>query len=168
MAELLFLGTGAADWDISNRDDFFRRFSAALLDGKLMLDCGPHIFDFAQTQGSPDLFSGVETVLVTHCHDDHFDRGSILKLAEEQKLHVGGCEWVKKAIGTHENIEFTVFEPFSPVSFRGYTVMPILANHDVVLVNRSQQKHCLQTSPVIIPVFIFLTRKTSMRCFVIT
>lgn len=31
MAELLFLGTGAADWDINAKTGFFRRNSAALL-----------------------------------------------------------------------------------------------------------------------------------------
>ena len=38
--ELLFLGTGAADWNISKRveGEFFRRFSSALVDGALLID----------------------------------------------------------------------------------------------------------------------------------
>ena len=56
--ELLFLGTGAADWNISKRveGEFFRRFSSALVDGALLIDPGPHIFDFAEKNGTPELF----------------------------------------------------------------------------------------------------------------
>ena len=37
MNELLFLGSGAADWDLRRREAFFRRKSAALLNGHLLL-----------------------------------------------------------------------------------------------------------------------------------
>lgn len=43
MNRLLFLGTGAADWDISCKGDFFRRNSAVLVNNRLIIDCGAHI-----------------------------------------------------------------------------------------------------------------------------
>lgn len=48
MSELLFLGTGAADTmhktfaaHFDNKDD--RRCTASLLNGHILLDCGPHV-----------------------------------------------------------------------------------------------------------------------------
>ncbi len=68
---LTFLGTGAADWNgFDPALGFRRRFSSALVNGDLLLDPGPDVFDAARTF-SVDL-SGVRRVLVTHEHADHF------------------------------------------------------------------------------------------------
>ena len=58
---LLFLGTGAADWKMEHKETYpdFRRYSAALVNDDLLIDCGPHIFDFAESIGRPDLYDGV-------------------------------------------------------------------------------------------------------------
>ena len=79
---LEFLGTGAADFDISKRDEYkeFRRFSSALVNDDLLIDPGPHIFDYAEKTDQPDLFNRVKYVIVTHSHGDHFNVDSIKRL----------------------------------------------------------------------------------------
>lgn len=130
--ELLFLGTGAADWEISNRNGFFRRNSAALLDGSLMLDCGEHIFDFVECEGDCGLYERVSDVIITHDHSDHYCPESVRKLAESRKIRVGCDKAVANKIGEHPNIEFVMFKPFEKYSMGGFEITPVLANHDIV------------------------------------
>ena len=68
--KLLFLGTGAAGGVTGNPlgDPNIRRCSSTLVDGELLLDPGPHIFDFAEQYGNPDLYAGVRYILCTHSH----------------------------------------------------------------------------------------------------
>ena len=56
--KLEFLGTGAADFNLERdqHSEGFRRFSSALLDDKLLLDPGPHIFHYMETYQKPELF----------------------------------------------------------------------------------------------------------------
>lgn len=132
MFEFLFLGTGAADWDIKNRNGFFRRNSAALVNNNLMIDCGSHIFDFANEYGNRELYSSVSDIIITHSHSDHFCKHSVLKIAQNQKIRLGCDGNIKNIIGENENIEFVVFEPYKQVHMGEYIITPLLANHDVV------------------------------------
>lgn len=82
--KLHFLGTGAADWDINNpsADKNFRRFSSLLIDGTLLCDPGPCIFEFEKTMGYSEtgLYSGVRDIICTHRHGDHYCQASVDKL----------------------------------------------------------------------------------------
>ena len=127
---LLFLGTGAADWHIAERDGFFRRHAAALLNGKLLFDCGGHIWDFADVwQGTLD---NVTDVLLTHSHDDHLHLPSLLRLAETRRIRLACDGYTRIRIGTHPNIAFVHMQPFIPFHMGRYKVTPLLANHDIV------------------------------------
>lgn len=77
---ITFLGTGAADWDFSKKDetDEFRRFSSVLIDDTLLIDPGPHIFDAAEKFNIS--LESVKYVTVTHRHNDHFNSDSLKKL----------------------------------------------------------------------------------------
>lgn len=132
MSEILFLGTGAADW-FKEENDFYRRHSAALLNGELMLDCGEHIFDFAKSFGNEKLYDTVTDILITHSHRDHFRPESVLKLAENKKIRVGCDRVIMSEIGEHPNIEFVVFKPFETKLMGKYEVTPLLANHQIVI-----------------------------------
>lgn len=133
MSEILFLGTGAADWDIRNKGDFFRRYSAALVNRNLMLDCGAHIFDFAECSGCTELYNDVTDIIITHNHMDHFSKDSVLKLAENRKIRLGcDCE-IHNIVGEHENIEFVVFSPYQATNMGDYQITPLLANHHIVI-----------------------------------
>ena len=142
---LLFLGTGAADWHLADRDGFFRRHAAALLNGTLLLDCGAHIPDFAETwQGALD---GVTDVLITHDHDDHFHLPTLLSLAEKRKLRVACDGYLRTKIGEHPNISFVHVQPFVPFRMGRYKVTPLLANHDVVLSGDRMACHYIIETP---------------------
>ncbi len=80
--KLTFLGTGAADWDIHafSPDAPFRRFSGTLVNDDLMIDPGPHIFHFAEHNGTPDMFDNVKNIIVTHSHGDHFNAETVKRL----------------------------------------------------------------------------------------
>ncbi|MCL1794124.1 MAG: hypothetical protein FWG34_09660 [Oscillospiraceae bacterium] len=82
--KLHFLGTGAADWDISkpSRDMDYRRFSSLLIDGVLLLDPGPCVFEFAETFGYGDLAHGIRHIANTHRHGDYYCEETVKKLCE--------------------------------------------------------------------------------------
>lgn len=146
MSELLFLGTGAADW-FEEENGFYRRHSAALLNGELMLDCGGCIFEFAKSFGSEKLFDTVTDILITHNHSDHFCAESVLKLAEDKKIRVGCDKEIMEQIGGHPNIEFVVFKPFQAEKMGKYEVIPLLANHHIVVDGDAYAFHYIIKTP---------------------
>lgn len=147
MAELLFLGTGAADWEIKARNGFFRRNSAALLDRKLLLDCGAHIFDFAAETGEPNLYGGVTDILITHNHSDHVCPASVHAVAAGRKVRVLCSAAVRRLIGEDSAIEYLPLTPFTPCEMGGYRIMPVLANHDVVVTAEDAAVHYIIQTP---------------------
>ncbi len=133
MNEFLFLGTGAADWEIEKRDGFFRRNSAALINDELMVDCGEHIFDFAEEVDKRDLYDDVTDIIITHSHSDHLCRESVLKIADNHKIRVGCDCGVMSIIGSHPNIEYVRFTPYEAQNMGNYEIIPLLANHQIVV-----------------------------------
>lgn len=106
--ELLFLGTGAADWspaDAPNGD--YRRRCSVLVDRTLLIDPGPDVYGFVEDHGDPALLSGVQAVLVTHRHADHFCPETVKRL----------------------NVPVTAIAPFAAETVAGYRVTAYPANH---------------------------------------
>ncbi len=140
--ELLFLGTGAADWNISRRVDgeFFRRFSSALVDGTLLIDPGPHIFDFSEKNGMPGLFDRVSAVAVTHSHSDHLNAESLMRLAKGKELTVYCDSAVAKKL-TGEGVNGVRFVPLTPfesvLTPDGYEIIPCRSNHGPYLASEN-------------------------------
>lgn len=133
MSEFLFLGTGAADWDILQKGDFFRRNSAVLVNRELLIDCGAHIFDFAESINNENLYDNVTDIIITHNHSDHFCKETVLTLAQKQKIRIGCDKEIMGIIGENHNIEFIHFVPFKEEKVGNYTIIPLLSNHDVVI-----------------------------------
>ena len=88
---LLFLGTGAADWPTEPpRPDFgpgeWRAFTATLVADAILIDCGP------TTTGALDRFgvdpASITDLLVTHGHGDHYSLDAIAKVAAAGGLRV--------------------------------------------------------------------------------
>lgn len=132
--KLEFLGTGAADYSMEKDggEAGFRRFSSMLVDDKLLIDPGPHIFHYADTFHKSNLFDKVETVIITHSHEDHLDAESVTRLMKIcPNAKFGGSkaslEVLQEAGVTVE--EYTVFTPFERYTFGDVTVVPLLANH---------------------------------------
>ena len=80
--KVTFLGTGAADWNIDAYvpGRFHRRFSSVLINDDLLIDPGPHVFHFCESNGTPSLLEGVKNIIVTHSHGDHFTSETVKKL----------------------------------------------------------------------------------------
>ncbi len=142
---LLFLGTGAADWTQPEKDGAFRRNACALLNGTLLIDCGPmlRVLDDAY----PHVLSGVTDVLVTHDHDDHLDVPSLLQLADKKRIRVACDGFARAMIGAHPGIEFVPVVPFVPFFMGGYAVTPVTANHDAVQAGVRQACHYVIRTP---------------------
>lgn len=106
--KITFLGTGAADWKISEHRDMegFRRNSSALIDDRLLIDPGPNVFDALDTFGKNA--SDIKYIINTHRHKDHF--------REETVAALPGAEYVP-------------FESGETKSVGPYTVIALPANH---------------------------------------
>lgn len=107
--KLHFLGTGAADWNIEDKDKKdFRFFSSCLIDCDLLIDPGPHIFLSAKKYNI-DL-SKVKYVINTHSHSDHFNQEAL------QRLIYNGAEFISFTEGESK-------------TFGEYSVKALKANH---------------------------------------
>lgn len=77
---ILFLGTGAADWPPENTDNLpdFRRLSSILVDDVLLIDPGPQVIDALAQYGK----NRVRYILNTHRHADHFSEETVTFLTQ--------------------------------------------------------------------------------------
>lgn len=128
-----FLGTGAADWNIAARKDgeFFRRFSSALVDDTILIDPGPHIFDYAEKEGKPNLFDNVKAMIVTHSHGDHLNEESARRIHALTGAKLYGYKTIDyrfRAAGDAESF-FVPLDIFEEHDIAGYTVIPYASNH---------------------------------------
>ncbi len=132
-----FLGTGAADWpqELFTEGNFFRRNSSILIDDCLLIDPGPHIFNFAEMNGTPGMFRGVKNIIVTHSHYDHFDPENVYRLSQISNVTLWGDIACKNklvaALGKEraEEIEFVETKTQQEYNIGGYAVTSLRANH---------------------------------------
>ena len=82
-----FLGTCAADFSPKLKTDFVdcfdmnaRRSSAAIIDGRYLIDCGIHTVDSLRIAGIP--LENITDVFFTHLHGDHYQAANLQKIAE--------------------------------------------------------------------------------------
>ena len=135
--KVTFLGTGAADWDINaySPEQFYRRCSSILINDDLLVDPGPNIFHFCETNGTPDLLDGVKNIIVTHSHWDHFNSAVTARLCMDK-----GCTlWADPAcmrklirdLGeeTAAKIHFVETKRNRDYAIGGYTVTSLRGNH---------------------------------------
>ena len=138
--KLQFLGTGAADWNIRARRDgeFFRRFSSALVNRDLLIDPGPHIYDFAEQNGTPGMFLGVTDIIVTHSHGDHYVPETVARLCREADHPIrlwGSAAIFRKLEGLapEEMPLLCPLETLTAAQVGGYTVLPCRSNHGFLM-----------------------------------
>lgn len=134
--ELLFLGTGAADrMSLQQENDFLdkdkRRCAAALLNGCILLDCGPHILN-SLSVANIDL-SSITDVVITHFHADHFDFSSLKAIASASDRKIG--LWYRSDAllpeGCEEMCEIHPMESFSEYDINGsIKIAGVPANHE--------------------------------------
>ena len=144
--EILFLGTGAADYsprlrgELADRfDRDARRSNAVLLDGHLLIDCGDWILDelrLAQVQPA-----AIDRVLISHSHRDPFRPDHLCELARRAGhplevyangdiLHILAKYCPKHPGGAWLRPHLLQAEPTPlPVEFDGWRVTPLRSNH---------------------------------------
>ena len=140
--ELLFLGTGAADWAEIPSDDVkfdtdknIRRRSTMLINGRYLVDCSPFSCDYAQFLGVDT--SKITDIFLTHSHIDHLYRDSLLKFIKEAENKITfHCH--KDAVGRiplegeEKNlINIAPFEVFDEIVTDDFTAVPLYSNHTV-------------------------------------
>lgn len=133
--ELLFLGTGAADWDYKNdyeRSDF-RGFSGILIDGHIMIDCGIGAFLYEDRFSLSGIYKNVDTVFMTHSHDDHFRAECVSRLCgeSEKKITLYGDKIFEKLLPKEENLSFVPLDArfYESCTVGGYKVTALKSNH---------------------------------------
>ena len=133
--EIVFLGTCACDFsprlkgDCKDRfDKDVRRSSSILMNGHILVDCGPHTPGSLAIAGAP--LASVTDIFVTHLHDDHFDAENIGRIAsaKEEKLRL----WVREdaqfaPIANTEVVRMRIGQRYDARD--GTAVTPLAANH---------------------------------------
>lgn len=131
--QILFLGTGAADWqgpDPASGD--FRRRCATLLDGRILLDCGPDVGG-ALAAFQADAAS-ISDVLLTHSHGDHFSLDTLRFLASTRRAAPRLRLWahpaaLRQAAVLGEAVDLHPIQPDDGFALDGLEVTALAANH---------------------------------------
>ncbi len=140
--QILFLGTGAADWPFDEYPSDsrpllageFRGSSSILLGGKILVDCGPTV------PAAVEMFdvnlSLLKDVLITHTHEDHFSLKSLKSIAGRVGDSVKLNLWVERgALAKTESLgnifNIRILEPGREAEIGGYSILPLAANHGV-------------------------------------
>ena len=84
--KIQFIGTGAADFSPLLETEYkhclnddARRSCSALVDGHVLIDCGPHTLESLSIQGIP--LTDIDALLLTHLHMDHYQPDNIRTVA---------------------------------------------------------------------------------------
>ena len=150
--EFVLLGTGSADgWPNAwcrcrsctwaRATGTVRSTTAALVDGVLLLDCGPDAPRNADRAGVG--LADVRVVLLTHGHPDHVAPEALLSRSwthQSAPLHVLGpqsaLDVCRDWIGPHDDVHLTPVFPGTTIDLAsqglpGYTLRVLAAAHDV-------------------------------------
>ena len=147
--ELLFLGTGAADWSRTYPPiekklarGQVRGMSSMLVNGHILIDCGPTVLDvMSRYKVNP---AGITDILLTHTHSDHFNQKTLLAIADARDEKLGPLKfWAHpealKRVPKSNRIETHPVEIGKTFEVYGFSITALEANH---LVKSSKEK-CL-------------------------
>ena len=143
--EILLLGTGAADgWPnpfctcascasaLASGD--LRGQSSALVDGRLMLDCGPEAPRAAVRRGAS--LAGVRHLLITHSHPDHAGPAALLFRSwagRAEPLDLVGppeaLEVFRDWVGPDDPVRWVPVSAGDELDLDGYRVRVVAADH---------------------------------------
>ena len=136
MLDVVFLGTCACDFskrletdlkDVFDKD--VRRSSSILVDGDILVDCGPHTLDSLRIAGIS--LDSISSVVITHLHDDHFNIDNILAIAKSKNTPLKLYVREDADIDISCDVEIVRMKPFAQYCLNnGITVTGMDANHD--------------------------------------
>lgn len=147
--ELLFLGTGAANWPSryppENKNlsrGQVRAMSSMLVNSKILIDCGPTVLDVMKCYGVNP--AEVTDILLTHTHSDHLHPGNILAVANSRDTGLGSLRFwgnpeALKKVPNSNRIEKIPVEIGKQFKVDGLEMTGLAANHDV----QGSQEQCL-------------------------
>jgi len=99
-----------------------------IIEDTILIDCGITFKKLAED------YKKLKIVLLTHIHQDHFNKTTIKKLAKERPtLRFGCCEWLVKELvdlGV-EKKNIDVFKTGKIYDYKDFKVIPIKLYHDV-------------------------------------
>ncbi len=135
MSKLLFLGTGAADWNMKEDIgvDGFRGLTSILLDDHILIDisCGAYLY--ADRIGNSNLLKNVDTVFITHSHIDHYDKDELKRLCDENNhiITVYGDKELVNIMPCCNNLRFSPLDARKneSVNIVDYKVTALKSNH---------------------------------------
>jgi phosphoribosyl 1,2-cyclic phosphate phosphodiesterase len=147
--ELLFLGTGAADWsrkypaaEKKLKRGEVRGMSSMLVNGHILIDCGPTVLDaMKRYKVNP---AGITDILLTHSHSDHFHKDSLLAIADARDAGLGPLRFwahpeVLKQVPTSNRIEKCPVVIGKTFKMHGFGITGLESNHRV----KSSKEKCL-------------------------
>ena len=109
--KILFLGTGAADYESADfGTEGYRRNSSALIDEKILIDPGPCVPEAMKTFGVD--IKKIKYVINTHTHYDHFNKVTL------SFLEKNGAEFIEFSDGETKSID-------------GYEITALKGNHSI-------------------------------------
>ena len=133
--EFLFLGTCGGrfdprlETDLANTFDCdARRSPGALLDGHILIDCGPHCLEALRIAGVKE--SEITDVVITHLHWDHYTPEHLAHIAQNKTDPL--TVWVaeESVLPPMENVIVKPMRSLQPYEVRGgYTVTGLPSNH---------------------------------------
>ncbi len=131
-SELLFIGTGAADWEKPIESGEFRGYSSLLIDNHILVDCSRTAPIRMREYGID--WDQVSDIIITHSHRDHFDQESILKLAEarRQSGKTKLCVHVEKSWASSVKSDSFIVNPVeveNKIQVGDYEILPLASNH---------------------------------------
>jgi len=146
--DLLFVGTGAADVETALKCDCdhcrairrlggrnLRHYASLLVDGRLLLDCGPTVsWRLAELDVPP---AQVAALVITHSHEDHLDLRAVADLLrarpdERGPLPVyGNSGAVALLAPLADRLDLHEVTPGCEVEVLGRPCLPVRANHTV-------------------------------------
>jgi hypothetical protein len=130
--DILFVGTGAADWPAEPpRSDYaageWRGFASALIGGNGLIDCGPTVpaaldrFDIDPAR--------ITDLLITHGHGDHYHLDSIAQIAATGGLRVHADPVLVPELAEIPGVTAHALPLWESLSIGSLTVTPVLGNH---------------------------------------
>ena len=147
--ELLFLGTGAANWPRRYPPlkkklarGQVRGMSSMLVNGRILIDCGPTVLDVMKRYDVDP--AGITDILLTHTHADHLHGDTLLALVASRDATLGPLKFwgdpeALNKVPDSDRIEKRPVGVEQSFSIDGFKITGLESNH---LVDGSKEK-CL-------------------------
>ena len=139
--ELLFLGTGAANWpkkypplEKTLARGEVRGMSSMLINGHILIDCGQTVLDVMKRYEVDP--ASISDILLTHTHADHLHEASILALANARPADLGPVKFwgdpeALKKVPDSDRIEKLSVGVEQSLRIGGLGITSLESNHQV-------------------------------------